>query len=55
MYEAGWESSFLGGGIGVREGRVRALKKWSVDASAPDGGILGVEGWMRSNGVGEEV
>lgn len=55
MYEAGWESCILGGGTGVREGRVRALKKWSVDPSASDGGILGVEGWMRSNGKGEEV
>lgn len=50
MYEAGWESSLVGGagegGEGGR-GRVRALRKWSVDPDAPDGGILGVAGWVR--------
>lgn len=47
MYEAGWENSFREGG----PGGVRALRKWSVDPNAPDGGILGVEGWVRREGM----
>lgn len=39
MWEAGYES-----GLGVT-----ALKKWTIDPSRPDGGILGVGGWLRRN------
>jgi N6-L-threonylcarbamoyladenine synthase len=35
MYEAGWKSDLS----------VRALRKWSIDPKAQDGGILGVGGW----------
>ena len=37
MWRAGWES----------EVSVKALRKWSLDPKAEDGGILGVEGWKR--------
>jgi len=37
MYRAGYESAL----------DVRVLKKWSVDPTAEDGGILGAEGWIR--------
>ena len=37
MWEAGWESELS----------VRALRKWSLDREAEDGGILGVGGWRR--------
>jgi len=37
MFEAGWESD-LG---------VQAVRKWSVDPDAEDGGILGLDGWKR--------
>jgi N6-L-threonylcarbamoyladenine synthase len=39
MYEAGWRSSL----------RVGPIKKWSMDDSdgSADGGIMGVEGWLR--------
>jgi len=37
MFEAGWESE-LG---------VQAVRKWSVDPDAEDGGILGLDGWRR--------
>ncbi|MCJ1437559.1 hypothetical protein MMC27_006946 [Xylographa pallens] len=41
MWAAGWASS-LG---------VRALRKWGLDARGSDGGVLGVGGWMRREGV----
>lgn len=37
MYEAGWESKLS----------CTALRKWSVDPAALDGGILGVGGWVK--------
>lgn len=37
MFEAGWESE-LG---------IQAVRKWSVDPGAADGGILGLDGWRR--------
>lgn len=37
MWEAAWRSDLS----------VRPIKTWSMDASASDGGILGVEGWLR--------
>lgn len=37
MFEAGWESE-LG---------MQAVRKWSVDPGAADGGILGLDGWRR--------
>lgn len=37
MYEAGYTSELS----------CQALRKWSLDPSAPDGGILGVSGWKR--------
>jgi len=37
MYEAGY----------VSELSCQALRKWSLDPGAPDGGILGVPGWTR--------
>ena len=37
MYEAGWESD-LG---------IQAVRKWSIDPHAEDGGILGLDGWKR--------
>lgn len=41
MYEAGWESKMT----------MMALKKWSVDPNADDGGILGVQGWLQTHVV----
>lgn len=38
MFEAGYLSDF----------EVRALRKWSMDPAAADGGILGVDGWRKS-------
>lgn len=38
MFEAGYHSDF----------EVGALRKWSMDPTAADGGILGVGGWRRS-------
>ncbi|CAK7566752.1 MAG: Mitochondrial tRNAs modification protein [Sporothrix epigloea] len=38
MYEAGWHSDLS----------IRPIRKWSMDANADDGGILGPEGWIRS-------
>jgi N6-L-threonylcarbamoyladenine synthase len=35
MYEARWRTSF----------DAIAIKKWSIDPKAADGGILGVDGW----------
>lgn len=57
MYEAGWESSLVGGAGGGEGGRggLRALKKWSVDPDAPDGGILGVAGWVRREKKNEGI
>ena len=40
MYEAGWESD-LG---------IQAVRKWSIDPTAEDGGILGLDGWKRREG-----
>ncbi|OHF01347.1 glycoprotease [Colletotrichum orchidophilum] len=37
MYEAGWESSLS----------VHPERKWSIDPSGEEGGILGVPGWRR--------
>ncbi|CAK7273874.1 Mitochondrial tRNAs modification protein [Sporothrix epigloea] len=37
MYEAGWQSDL----------RIRPIRRWSMDANAPDGGILGPPGWLR--------
>ena len=37
MYEHGWETVL----------KCRALKKWSIDPCAEDGGILGIDGWNR--------
>ncbi|THW09356.1 peptidase M22, glycoprotease [Aureobasidium pullulans] len=37
MWEAGWRSQLS----------VRPIKTWSMDPSASDGGILGVEGWLN--------
>lgn len=42
MYEAGYVSS-LG---------CQALRKWSLDPGAPDGGILGVGGWRKISTTG---
>ena len=39
MWDAGWESNL----------DVRALKKWTLDDSGEDGGVLGVGGWVRRN------
>jgi len=38
MYEAGWRTSF----------DVSAVRKWSMDTSAEDGGILGLGGWYQA-------
>ena len=38
MFSAGYESE-LG---------CRAIRKWSLDETAHDGGILGVDGWKKS-------
>ncbi|KAK3711880.1 Mitochondrial tRNAs modification protein [Vermiconidia calcicola] len=40
MYDAGYESE-LG---------IQPLRKWSMDAAAEDGGILGAGGWMKRTG-----
>lgn len=37
MYEAGWESSLS----------CKSVRKWSIDPSAEDGGIMGTESWKR--------
>lgn len=37
MYEAGWTSNLS----------CLALRKWSLDPHADDGGILGVPGWQK--------
>lgn len=44
MYEAGWESELGCAG----------LRKWSLDAHAEDGGILGVGGWILRTGPREK-
>lgn len=41
MYEAGYRTSLAAMGI----------RKWSVDPRAEDGGILGVDGWMKVNEI----
>ncbi|KAK5136216.1 hypothetical protein LTR08_003823 [Meristemomyces frigidus] len=38
MYEAGYTSSL----------DIGPLRKWSMDPKAPDGGILGVSGWIKT-------
>lgn len=37
MYEAGYESDL----------RCKAIRKWSIDPDANDGGILGADNWKR--------
>ncbi|KAJ5763108.1 hypothetical protein N7533_001789 [Penicillium manginii] len=37
MFEAGWETDFS----------VRALRKWTLDSEAGDGGVLGPGGWVK--------
>ena len=37
MFEAGWESELS----------CRAKRKWSIDPSSVDGGILGASGWKN--------
>lgn len=37
MYENGWSTDLS----------CQALRKWSLDPAAPDGGILGVSGWQH--------
>ena len=37
MFEAGWQTALS----------CRALRKWSIDREASDGGILGAQDWMR--------
>jgi N6-L-threonylcarbamoyladenine synthase len=37
MFEAGWETDFS----------VRALRKWTLDSEAADGGVLGPGGWVK--------
>lgn len=37
MFENGWESDL----------KCRALRKWSIDPYAEDGGILGADCWKR--------
>jgi N6-L-threonylcarbamoyladenine synthase len=43
MYEAGWLTSL----------DAMAVKKWSIDPRAADGGILGVDGWLSAANVPE--
>lgn len=40
MYEAGYESCLS----------VKAIRKWPLDPTGEDGGILGVDGWNRRDG-----
>ena len=40
MFEAGWRTSL----------DATAMKKWSIDPKAADGGILGVDGWESAAG-----
>ncbi|CAK7222668.1 Mitochondrial tRNAs modification protein [Sporothrix curviconia] len=37
MYEAGWQTDLS----------IRPIRKWSMDADADDGGILGPDGWLK--------
>ncbi|CAK7211246.1 Mitochondrial tRNAs modification protein [Sporothrix bragantina] len=37
MYEAGWRTDLS----------IRPIRKWSMDANADDGGILGPDGWVK--------
>ncbi|KAK4951291.1 Mitochondrial tRNAs modification protein [Elasticomyces elasticus] len=39
MYDAGWTSGL----------DIGPLRKWSMDPTAPDGGILGAPGWIRDD------
>ncbi|KAL9098471.1 MAG: hypothetical protein Q9163_005870 [Psora crenata] len=43
MYENGWQTDLT----------CTALRKWSIDADAEDGGILGAAGWKKSIGTGK--
>lgn len=43
MYSAGWTSALS----------CTALRTWSLDPEAEDGGILGVEGWVHRKEEGE--
>ncbi|MCJ1313745.1 hypothetical protein MMC25_007425 [Agyrium rufum] len=45
MYAMGWTSSL----------RCRALRKWSVDSHAEDGGILGIDGWLEDDKIDSVV
>jgi N6-L-threonylcarbamoyladenine synthase len=38
MFEAGWRTSL----------DAMAIKKWSIDQKAADGGILGIDGWVSA-------
>lgn len=37
MYEAGWRTSL----------DAMAVRDWSIDSRAEDGGILGIDGWKQ--------
>ncbi len=39
MYEAGWRTSL----------EAMAVRKWTIDPRAEDGGILGLDGWGKTN------
>lgn len=39
MWEAGWRTSL----------EAMAINKWSIDSKAPDGGILGLKGWINTS------
>lgn len=43
MYEAGWTSALS----------CKALRRWSLDPMAEDGGILGVGGWVKREKEGK--
>ena len=43
MYEGGWESDL----------KCRAVKKWSIDPNAEDGGILGAKYWRQRSTLEE--
>ena len=45
MYDAGYESE-LG---------IQALRKWSMAPSAEDGGLLGVDGWIKNEKAEDEI
>ncbi|KAI9670955.1 MAG: hypothetical protein M1831_005040 [Alyxoria varia] len=45
MYEAGWTTDL----------RALAMKKWSLDSAAPEGGILEAENWQRKRQMERET